>query len=114
MKQLQHPVSPATFPAPALEKHYRVKDLVKLWGFSRTTIVRELKDEEGVISIGNKKRCLSIPESVAIRVHERLGNKRLQQTAPRRNPLRVILLRDLDVRMTKKTRNVINAKAAQQ
>ena len=98
----------------ALEKHYLIKDLVNLWGYSRTTIVREVQNEKGVIAIGNKKRRLSIPESVAVRVHERLGNQRLQAVTARRNPLRVILLRDLDTRMTQKTRNVINAKAAQQ
>lgn len=92
----------------ALEKHYSVKDLVALWRFSRDTIIREMRNEEGVIAVGTKKRRLSIPESVAIRVHERLGNQRLQAVAPRRNPLRVIRLRDLT---NQRTRHVVRIKA---
>lgn len=98
----------------ALEKHYRVKELAEMWGFSRTTIIRELKGEVGVIEVGDKKRRRSIPESVAVRVHERLENHRLQLIASRRNPLSVILLRNLNGRMTQKTRNIIKTKAAQQ
>ena len=93
----------------ALEKHYRVKDLVALWGFSRDTIIREVKNEAGVIAIGNKKRRLSIPESVAVRVHERLGNQS-HRVAPNRKPLRVIRLRDM---IPQRTRRVIKARAAQ-
>jgi len=100
--------------ARAAERHYSVKEIAELWGYSRTTIIRELQGEEGVIAVGEKKLRRSIPESVAVRVHERLENNRLQAATPRRNPLRVILLRDLDGRMSQKARNIIKRKATQQ
>lgn len=98
----------------ALEKHYRVKELAVMWGFSCDTIIKEARNEDGVIAIGEKKRRLSIPESAAVRIHERLENNRFQATTSRRNPLRVVLLRNLDRRVAQKTRYIIKAKAAQQ
>src|ERR1035441_4004228 len=90
----------------AVEKHYRVKELADLWGFSENTIIKLFGNEDGVLRLesptGKRKYAtLSIPESVAIRVHERLGNQALKAASARRNPLRVIHLRDLDARMTK-------------
>lgn len=103
----------------AFEKHYRVKDLAVLWGLSPKTLTRIFSDETGVIRIENKgvgKRkyaTLSIPESVASRVHERLGQQTLESTLPRTYPLRVIRLRDLDAGVPKKTRHILQRDALQ-
>lgn len=90
----------ARFEKAALEKHYRVRELASLWGFSDNTIIRLFATEPGVIRLesGMVKRkytTLSIPESVALRVHERLGQKPLQSKISSSNPVRVIRLRDL-------------------
>ncbi len=92
--------------APALEKHFRVRELAGLWGFSDNTIIRLFEQEPEVIRLesGRGRRryvTLSIPESVALRVHQRLGQEPLKTELPRRNPLRVIRLRHLDARMPK-------------
>ena len=50
---------------------------------------------------------LSIPESVALRVHERLGNQPLQTAFAGGHPLRVICLGDLHAGVTKKPRNIL-------
>ena len=96
----------------ALEKHYRVGELAKLWGFCDNTIIRLFAAEPGVIRLeripGSRKYVtLSIPESVALRVHERLGNQALQAELPGGHPLRIIRLSDLDAGVSKKTRNVL-------
>ena len=102
----------------AFEKHYRVKELATLWGLSTKTITRLFADEPGVLSVsgmftGKRKYVtLSIPQSVALRIHERLRNQTLQPTLAGGNPLRVIHLRHLDAGMSKKPRNVIKLKAA--
>lgn len=62
----------------ATEKHYRVKDLAELWGVSKHTITKLFENEPGVLRLefptGKRKYVtLSIPESVAARVHQRLG-----------------------------------------
>jgi hypothetical protein len=103
----------------ALEKHYRVKDLANLWGFSDNTIIRMFSGEEGVIRLetcSGKRRytTLSIPESVALRVHERLGHEPLQTQLPARNPLRIVRLRDLNAGMGKKPRHILKLKAGQE
>ncbi len=59
----------------AVEKHYRVKELADLWGFSQNTIIKLFSNEDGVLRLesptGKRKYAtLSIPESVAILVHE--------------------------------------------
>jgi hypothetical protein len=69
----------------ALEKHYRVRELAALWGFSDNTIIRMFASEPGVVRLesgaGRRKyTTLSIAESVALRVHERLSHK-----SPRRS-----------------------------
>jgi hypothetical protein len=65
----------------ALEKHYTVKQVSQMWSFSQNTIRRLFRDEPGVIKQGSaetrfkKKRWqLSIPESVLLRVHDKLRN----------------------------------------
>lgn len=103
----------------AFEKHYRVKELAILWGLSSKTLTRIFADEAGVIRIDNngagkrKYATLSIPESVASRVHERLGKQAFQSALPGSHPLRVIRLSDLDTGMTKKTRHVLQRNALQ-
>lgn len=98
------------------EKHYRIRELAALWGLSAKTLRRIFAHEAGVIQIGNagagkrKYATLSIPESIALRVHERLGNPPLQPALPGVNPHRVIHLRDLYTRVPKKPRNVIKLK----
>jgi hypothetical protein len=63
----------------ALERHYRVSELSKLWFFSENTIRRLFSQEPGVIRIAHQatriKRgytSLRIPERIAQRVHQRL------------------------------------------
>jgi len=101
----------------AVEKHYRVKELADLWGFSENTIIKLFSNEDGVLRLesptGKRKYAtLSIPETVAIRVHERLGSQALKAASARRNPLRVVHLRDLDTRMPKQS-GYINRNVAQ-
>lgn len=62
------------------EKHYQPSELAKLWGLSEDTIRDRCKDEPGVIKVGHsglgrRKRPyvrMTIPESVAARVHAKL------------------------------------------
>ncbi len=101
----------------AFEKHYRVKELADLWGFCDNTIIKLFADEPGVLRLERltakrKYLTLSIPESIALRVHERLGHKPLQSTLAASNPLRVVRLRDLNTGVAQKPRNVIKLKAA--
>ena len=63
----------------ALERHYTVSELSKLWFFSENTIRRLFSHEPGVIKISRRptriKRgytSLRIPERIAQRVHQRL------------------------------------------
>ena len=64
----------------ALEKHFTVQQVVELWGWSADTVRRTFRNEHGVIAITHPERRdkrpyskLSIPESVLVRVHERLA-----------------------------------------
>jgi hypothetical protein len=96
----------------ALEKHYRVRELASLGGFSENTIIRIFAQEPGVIRLesnaGKRKHTtLSIPESVALRVHERLGHEPFQPELAAANPLRIVRLRNLDTRMPEKPRHII-------
>lgn len=99
----------------ALEKHYRVRELADLWALSDNTIIRMFANESGVIHLespNGKRRyvTLSIPESVALRVHDRLGQELLQSKLPARNPLRVVRLGNLHARVPKQSRNVLKLK----
>jgi transcriptional regulator GlxA family with amidase domain len=69
-----------------LEKHFSPKELAETWGLSDTKIRRMFQNEPGVLLVGAPSRRLGkklkrsyftmrIPESVAIRVHERLRKK---------------------------------------
>jgi hypothetical protein len=97
----------------AFEKHYRVKDLAGLWGLSRKTVTRIFSVEAGVVRVTNhgtskrKYATLSIPESVASRVHEKLGNQPLQEKGLAIQARRVIRLREIDAELSGKDRNVI-------
>src|SRR5437879_6202794 len=69
----------------ALETHYRPRELAALWGFSDRTVINLFASEPGVIRLnpgtGKLRRyvTLSIPESVALRVHERLSRESFGQ-----------------------------------
>jgi hypothetical protein len=63
----------------AMERHYTVSEIAKLWLFSESTIRRLFTKEPGVIKISRletrQKRgytTLRIPERIAQRVHQRL------------------------------------------
>jgi hypothetical protein len=63
----------------AFEKHFSVKQVAEMWGFSPNTIRRLFQDEKGVIKHGSpearfkrKRFVLSIPESVLLRVYDKL------------------------------------------
>jgi hypothetical protein len=85
----------------AFEKHYRVKELAGIWGLSPKTVSRLFADEPGVIRVANdltskrKYATLSIPESVASRVHERLGTPAIGQTENHATTVRIIRLGEL-------------------
>jgi hypothetical protein len=103
----------------ALEKHYRVRELGELWGFSDNTIIRLFALEPGVIRLesgaGRRKyTTISIPESVALRVHKRLSQESLQAALATGDPLRVIRLRNLSAGVAKKPRTILKLKSGQQ
>ena len=87
------------------EKHWRVSELAERWNYSRRTVIMECRFEPGVMRItnaGNGKRnyeTLSIPESVAIRVHERLSRpkapEQILHLRDKRQPPRIIKFREL-------------------
>jgi hypothetical protein len=82
-QQMNVPITPERpqngFAPTALERHYSVSELAKLWFFSENTIRRLFSREPGVIKIVRQptrvKRgyiSLRIPERIAQRVHQRL------------------------------------------
>jgi len=69
-----------------LERHLSPKEIGEAWGLSDTKVRRMFQNEPGVVLIGEPSRRLGrklkrsyhtmrIPESVAIRVYERLRKK---------------------------------------
>jgi hypothetical protein len=65
---------------PALERHYSVIEVAKLWGLSENTIRRMFTGEPGVVEWGGEEsrfkrayKTMRIPESVVQRVHRRLA-----------------------------------------
>jgi hypothetical protein len=95
-----------------IEKHYRVNAIAEAWGLGRTTVIGLFQNEPGVLKIvGTKRTVLSVPATVMLSVHERLGNKALQSGVPGSDPLRVVRLGDLHTGMSKKPRNVIKLNA---
>lgn len=69
----------------AIEKHYSVKDVADMWSLSDEAIRRIFRGEPGVIKLAAveprprvRKRgyvTLRIPESVVLRVHEKLRHR---------------------------------------
>jgi hypothetical protein len=102
------------------ETHHSVKYYAHKWGCSENTIISWFRNEPGVLNKGTDKRMvLSIPESVAARVHSRrsikgVAHQTLKPARTRGNPSRVIRLRDLHRRVPKKPRNIIESKASEQ
>jgi len=78
----------------AFEKHNRVKDLASLWGLSPKTVTQIFAGEAGIVRVTNdgtskrKYATLSIPESVASRVHEKLGSSSFARPQKPSNRLR--------------------------
>lgn len=68
-----------SLPSFAFEKHYKIKELVAMWGVNRNELQAWFRDEPGVIKLGaervsTRKRSLislRVPASVAERVHRR-------------------------------------------
>ena len=65
--------------AVALEKHYSVPQLAKIWFLSENTVRRIFLEEPGVLKLSHKETrhkrrytTLRIPERIAQRVHRRL------------------------------------------
>ena len=72
------PVQSATT-TEAFEKHYSVIEIARMWSLSERTIRRIFDGEEGVVNWGHagirRKRAyqtLRIPESVMLRVYQRI------------------------------------------
>lgn len=66
----------------AFETHYTVKEIAKKWRLSETVVRKLFRGEPGVIKIDSPERrfkrgycTLRIPETVAERVHARLGRR---------------------------------------
>ena len=67
--------------SPALERHYTVAEVAKIWGWSETKVREVFRDEPGVLqtklrTLRPRKRenvALRIPESVLLRVHARMS-----------------------------------------
>jgi AraC-like DNA-binding protein len=66
----------------AFEKHYSVAEISERWGYSEDTIRRLFRDEPGVLKVGSpetrykrKRWQLSIPESILVKVYQRLCSK---------------------------------------
>jgi len=64
--------------APALERHYSVAEVAKMWALSEKTVRRMFGDEDGVLNWSAREtrrkrgfRTLRIPESVLHRVHRK-------------------------------------------
>ena len=58
------------------DEHYRIADIVFLWGFGRETVRVLIKDEPGVLRLAQGRKGVhltySVPDSVLKRVHNRL------------------------------------------
>ena len=74
---------------PAFERHYKTKELAKIWGLDQSTVRRLFRDEPGVFQICHSRRrgkrdyvSLRIPASVAARVHQRRSRKAFNSAEP--------------------------------
>jgi AraC-like DNA-binding protein len=66
----------------AFEDHYTIQQIAERWHLSETAVRKLFRDEPGVIRIDSPEHrfkrgycTLRIPESVAERVHARLGRQ---------------------------------------
>src|ERR1700748_3183321 len=92
------------------EKYYTPQELADIWRFSPATIRNLFRNEPGVLRLqGAGSACgkrsyttFSIPESVALRVRERLAQEPLKAQLPRRIPRRVVFLRNRNRRVAQK------------
>jgi hypothetical protein len=97
---------------PLVEHHYRVKELVGKMGMSRQSITGLFHDEPGVLKFGTEKRqTLLIPESVYLRVYQRLRNDTFETPLAGNDPLGVMPPGHVGV-MTKEARIVRKLHAA--
>ncbi len=84
------------------EKHYTPSELASMWHFSPATIRKIVRNEAGVLKLQGMgsaygKRSyttFSIPESVAVRIHERFTQEPFETKIPRRKQRRVVFVRD--------------------
>jgi hypothetical protein len=67
----------------ALERHYSPREIAEMWGWSVKSVIRRFYNEPGVLKVErpetrSKRRYsqITIPESVLLRVHERLVVKK--------------------------------------
>ena len=109
------------------EEHFRAADLAKPLRMSVRTINRLFREEPGVLKfVGPQGRVtLSIPASVAARVYARLQSLQstpvessdpssrlrkhlLKPGSPLGNPLKIVGLRHLNRRVTKKSADVLD------
>jgi hypothetical protein len=63
----------------ALERHYTVPEISKLWHLDKNTVRRLFADEPGIVCFGSDERrhrrrymSFRVPESVVLRVHRKL------------------------------------------
>lgn len=70
---------------PAMERHYSVFEIAKIWNLSHMTVRRLFDGEPGVLAFGSeetrygrKRTTLRIPESVLIRVHEKFSTRTIK------------------------------------
>ena len=105
-------IVPEPFERPAAralaeERYYSPAELAAMWNFSAATIRKLFRNEPGVLKLeGMGSACgkrsyttFSIPESAALRVRERLAQEPFKAEFPRRNPRRVVFLRDRNRRV---------------
>jgi len=102
----------------AFEKHYRVNELAKIWGWSTHTITRLFSQEPGVIELNNlgtgkrKYSTMSIPASVASTVHQRLRHAHLKPVLPAPDPRPIKLLGHRRRGMTKQPADFFKIQAS--
>jgi hypothetical protein len=90
-------------------------ELASMWRLSPATIRKLVRNEPGVLKLegvgsayGKRSyTTFSIPESVALRIHERLTQQPLQTQLPRRNPRRVVFLRNSHGRVAWQFRDIL-------
>jgi hypothetical protein len=91
------------------KKTYMVKDLMAAFGFSHGKIISLIRHEPEVIkdrnlgpAVGKRTYCnWRIPAHVAERIHQRLTKEPCESYRLARQPLKVVLLRDLRRDVTK-------------